>query len=183
MHPLFKLSSILAVLALTLVYSVYSKKKIDEVSDQSKSFVLEQIAEFTAKDVLSGEELSNKTLLEDKLDAIVIHFWGTWCAPCEVEFPELLDLIKRFDSQNIKFVLLAVNDKEKEIKKFLRRFKDLPKNAIIALDNSGMAMENFGTIKVPETYLYDSKGRSINKYIGPQEWGLPYFYTQISKAL
>ena len=65
----------------------------------------------------------------------MVHFWATWCAPCEAELPEFIDLAKKFEK--ITFFLIAVNDEEKKIHKFFKRFGELPPNVRLAHDEEG----------------------------------------------
>ncbi len=31
---------------------------------------------------------------------VVLHFWGTWCPPCRLEFPEFVELAKKFANES-----------------------------------------------------------------------------------
>ncbi|MCC7335295.1 MAG: TlpA family protein disulfide reductase [Pirellulaceae bacterium] len=44
--------------------------------------------------LLDGTEPISREQLQGKLT--VIHFWGTWCPPCEAEFPEFAKLAAKF---------------------------------------------------------------------------------------
>src|SRR5262247_4099245 len=35
---------------------------------------------------------------------VVVNFWGTWCAPCKVEIPWLVELDQTYRSQGVKIV-------------------------------------------------------------------------------
>lgn len=52
---------------------------------------------------------------------ILIDFWGTWCKPCIKEAPFLKKAHKKF-SDEIKFIGIAVDDKEEKIREFNDRF-------------------------------------------------------------
>lgn len=168
-------------MASTLLYSIFSKKLITDISKESKSFILNTMPNLYAEYVDNNLTLNTTTILGGKREVYVIHFWGSWCGPCEAEFPELIEFAKKLKDSNVDFILIAVNDEIVSIKKFLKRFGELPSNIQIAIDNSGQSMKNFGTIKVPETYFFDKRGSSISKYIGPQDWSNPYFLSQITK--
>ena len=83
--------------------------------------------------------------------------------------PEFINLAKKFEQ--IAFVLIAVNDDDVKIRKFFKRFGKLPSNVRLAHDRNGGISARFGTIKLPETYLFSWDRRHVNKYVGPQEWG------------
>ena len=70
-----------------------------------------------------------------------------------------------------------------KLKKFFKRFKSLPKNIQIALDNSGQTMNSFGVVKVPETFVINQKGQTLKKFSGPQEWNYPYYNTLLKNIL
>ena len=93
------------------------------------------------------------------------------------EFPEIG---WKFQKSGETFFLVAVNDNKKDLKKFLKRFKSLPTNIKILLDNSGTLMSSFGVVKVPETFIFDNKGRSLKKFSGPQDWSYSYYFKTIN---
>ena len=153
------------IVAITLLVSVYKKKSIEELISVSGGPIPEVLPSFRAKD-LKGRDLSSEAFSEDLL---LVHFWGTWCAPCKVEIPHLIELIKKFDANEINLILLAVHDDALKIKKYLNRFGELPSHITIIHDPSGDTMPLFGTAKVPETYVFRNK-KGIAKWIGPQDW-------------
>lgn len=112
----------------------------------------------------------------------LVHFWGTWCAPCEAEFPDLIKFMQKFENSNVSFLLIASNDERPKVLKFLSS-KKLPKNALVVLDPQGTAMAKFGTVKVPETYFFDKNGKIVKKFIGPQRWGDSSYEQFLNKNL
>lgn len=107
-------------------------------------------------------------------DFILVHFWATWCAPCEAEFPELVEMMQLLKSKkNLKFLLIAVNDDKTAMKKFLKKF-DLNLDSIVLLSDDIDAHKAFGTYKMPETFLFDGKNNIIKKYTGQQPWTQKY---------
>lgn len=126
---------------------------------------------------LEGESFNPYDLYNDSPSLVVVHFWGTWCAPCEAELPELLYFIKRFEQNtNVKFLLVAVNDDKVKIKKHLKTLA-IPKSSIIwLLDNNNVHRDLYGTTRVPETYVFSSSKLMLKKYLGPQEWNKAMFF-------
>ena len=119
--------------------------------------------------MLSEKMVTSENIFDNGKKFSMVHFWATWCAPCEAELPAFINLAKKFE--RIAFVLIAVNDDDKKIRKFFKRFGKLPSNVYLSHDRDGKTSTRFGTIKLPETYLFAFKnGRHINKYIGAQEW-------------
>jgi len=92
----------------------------------------------------------------------LINFWASWCAPCRIEHPQLMELSKE---NNIK--ILGVNFKDKKINalKFLEELGN-PYD-YLAKDNNGKQSVNFGIYGIPESILIDSKFNILKKIIGP----------------
>ncbi len=168
-----KLAIIALIMASTLAYSIIQKRKIDKLTSAENNLILKTLPEFSFPPVRGYEgsiELNNENVFSGNYEAVLIHFWGTWCAPCEAELPEFLEFVESFRDQKVKAVLLAVQDDDKKINKFLKRFGELPENVAVVHDQKGDSMLTFGTVKVPETYLFAKNGKNLNKYIGPQDW-------------
>ena len=92
----------------------------------------------------------------------LINFWASWCAPCRIEHPQLMELSKE---NNIK--IFGVNFKDKKINalKFLEELGD-PYD-YLAKDNNGKQSVNFGIYGIPESILIDNKFNILKKIIGP----------------
>jgi len=176
----FKLLILIFILSGTLSYSIYIKKNYQVLEAESLTPILKSIPEVGFHDLLSQKNvnLKDQTLITKK--GSFVHFWGTWCSPCEEELPSFIELGKKFEGAGQKFFLIAVNDSKKELKKFLKRFKGLPSNMKVLLDNSGKLMSSFGVVKVPETFVFDKNGQSLKKFSGPQNWEYPYYLQSIN---
>ena len=92
----------------------------------------------------------------------LINFWASWCAPCRIEHPQLMELSKE---NNIK--ILGVNFKDKKINalKFLKDLGD--PYEYLTRDSSGKQSVNFGIYGIPESILIDEKLTIIKKFVGP----------------
>ncbi|ATH09282.1 hypothetical protein BIY24_15420 [Halobacteriovorax marinus] len=177
-----KVLIITLVLGATLAYSLFEKKQFTEMLNVAEDEpVLKQLPEFKLTNFYTKEELTKESF--SSTNGFFVHFWGTWCAPCEAEFPEFLKFAEKFENDNVQFLLLSVNDDDLKIKKFLKRFGDLPKNVIISHDKSGKSMNLFGTVKVPETYLFDKNFKNIKKFVGPQSWEMEAFAPRVKRLI
>ena len=164
-----KISVIGFILGLTLAYSLYYKRQYRHFFESGTGLVLKKLPEFSLKDFFSEKRVTSESIFAHGAKFSMVHFWATWCVPCEAELPAFINLAKKFE--RIAFVLIAVNDDGKKIDKFFKRFGKLPPNVYLAHDKDAKVSTRFGTIKLPETYLFALKGRRhINKYVGAQEW-------------
>jgi len=168
---------ILLLIAATFGYSLYQKKTLNKQLASHTDAILSKAPE-SVFETLEGEPLDlHAFYAKESPELVVVHFWGTWCAPCEAEFPQLLKFMKRFENrQGVKFLLVAVNDEVHKVKKHLKS-AGIPKAAITWLiDNKNIHRDIFGTTRVPETYVFASDMTTLRKYMGPQEWNKTMFF-------
>ena len=92
----------------------------------------------------------------------LINFWASWCAPCRVEHPYLMQLSKE---KNLK--ILGVNFKDKKINasKFLNELGN--PYYYMAKDTKGKQSVNFGIFGIPESILINNDTIVLKKFIGP----------------
>ena len=53
---------------------------------------------------------------------MVINVWGSWCAPCRVETPDLVRLANETADQGVQFVGINTRDNRAAAKAFVRSF-------------------------------------------------------------
>lgn len=104
-----------------------------------------------------------KNLKGDKL--IFLNFWGTWCPPCREEWPTIQKL---YDSKKgkIDFVLIAMQDEEEKVIKFMK-----DNNYSVPVYIAQSPISNTVLPKVfPTTFLLDKNGRILLKEDASKDW-------------
>jgi len=119
------------------------------------------IPTFKAKDFDSDNYINSDKIFEENIFYIV-NIWASWCVPCRVEHPLLMQLSK---NQSAKLIGLNYRDNLDNAKKFINEFGN-PYSQII-IDNDGTLSVEFGAYGVPETFLINKNNKIIKKYIGP----------------
>ena len=91
----------------------------------------------------------------------LVNFWASWCAPCRVEHPRLVELAED------GVAIFGVNYKDDAQKglAFLVELGD-PYTAIGA-DTEGRVALEWGVYGVPETYVIDGDGTVVLRFAGP----------------
>jgi thiol-disulfide isomerase/thioredoxin len=112
---------------------------------------------------LDGDRLSTDELLGSVL---VINVWASWCAPCEQEQPELVELAERYRDEGVRFLGINHQDQEAAAREFARRF-DVPYPSIV--DPGGRYAAKFGYLGLPDTYVVDAGGTIRIAINGPKD--------------
>lgn len=92
---------------------------------------------------------------------VLVNFFASWCPPCEVEHPVLMNLA----AQGIPVVGIAYKDAPPQTQAFLERLGDPFTEHLV--DRDGRAGVEFGVTGVPETYLIGADGVILAKHAGP----------------
>ena len=91
----------------------------------------------------------------------LVNVFASWCAPCEIEAPILVELKAR----GVRIVGVAYKDDPEKTRAFLGRTGD--PFARVLVDQEGRAGIELGISGVPETYLVDGSGRILDKISAP----------------
>jgi cytochrome c biogenesis protein CcmG/thiol:disulfide interchange protein DsbE len=92
----------------------------------------------------------------------IVNVWASWCGPCRVEHPVLMDLAARDD---VRLVGLNYKDAPQNARRFLGTLGN-PFQAVGA-DRTGRTAIDWGVYGVPETFIVDGNGIIRFKYVGP----------------
>lgn len=116
---------------------------------------------------------------------LLINFWASWCAPCVSEFSELVKLAEAMKNQ---LVIVAISNDANvdDINQFLaKQNKNIQqwtrdKNFLIVWDDQKISQRQFGVLRLPETYLINSQGKIVQKFIGEEKWNSDEFRHKIA---
>lgn len=111
---------------------------------------------------------------------LVLNFWATWCAPCVQEIPSLDAFQERMKSKGVVVVGVSVDKNEQSYKQFLQRAKV---SFLTSRDAEANIGASYGTFKYPETYVINSEGKVVEKFIGPENWMDDSVLQRIEKLL
>ncbi len=92
---------------------------------------------------------------------MIVNVFASWCAPCRIEHPKLLQLKQR----GIAVVGVAYKDEPVATRAFLDELGD--PFAMVLVDREGRAGLDLGISGVPETFAVDAMGRITAKQSGP----------------
>jgi peroxiredoxin len=111
---------------------------------------------------------------------LVLNFWATWCPPCIQEMPSLDAFQERMRAKGVVVVGVSVDKNPQTYKQFLDRAKV---SFTTARDPEANISSSYGTFKYPETYIINTDGKVVEKFIGPENWMDPKIVERIEKLL
>lgn len=152
----------LAVLALLAVLFVgYSLKRNPQV--QTEAMVGKPMPALTLPSLDDGRAvaLAEATRRAAEGEPVLVNFFASWCGPCEIEHPVLVQL----KAEGVPVVGLAYKDAPENSQAFITRLGD--PFAVRLVDRDGRAGLEFGVTGVPETYLIGADGTILAKHTGP----------------
>ncbi len=138
----------------------------------------------TFKD-LDGNELSLASL---KGKVVVVNFWATWCEPCQVEIPEMIEFQQKYADRGFTLLGVAMDDEGKSVvAPFVQKTqfdvdgKKMNMNYPIVLGNDDLASKFGGIIGLPTTVVISRDGKVVKRFIGLA--GSDALESQIQKLL
>ncbi len=106
-----------------------------------------------------GEGLKTADLASGKPQ--IVNVFASWCVPCRVEHPMLMDLARR------GVVVNGINYKDDPGTAGAWLKQDGNPFARIGADRQGRVAIDFGVYGVPETFVVTGDGRIAYKHVGP----------------
>ncbi|MBB3176870.1 DsbE family thiol:disulfide interchange protein [Variovorax sp. Sphag1AA] len=92
----------------------------------------------------------------------VLNVWASWCTPCQLEHPLLVDFASR---TRVPVVGLNYKDQPAAARAWLQRLGN--PYAATMTDLDGRTGIDFGVYGVPETFVIDRSGRVRFRHAGP----------------
>ena len=124
-----------------------------------------------------------RNLSDFKGKVIFLNFWATWCAPCVVEFPQMVRLAADTKGKTV-FIFLSLDETDEAIQRFVLKYAPhAPDNVFIARDNGkAVSQDLYQTYKLPETYIIGPDQGIEEKIIGADvKWDAVQMYDKIDR--
>ncbi|MFL6300963.1 MAG: TlpA family protein disulfide reductase [Terriglobales bacterium] len=116
--------------------------------------------------------LDGKTakLSDYKGKAVLLNFWATWCEPCKIEMPWLVEYNKQYGPQGFTVLGVAMDDDADSkawVQKDIRKFSDEMKvNYPVLLGTSKIGDTYGGVPFLPEIFYIGRDGKIVEHAIG-----------------
>ncbi|HTB21075.1 MAG TPA: TlpA disulfide reductase family protein [bacterium] len=99
--------------------------------------------------------------LRDHIGQVVlIDFWATWCGPCRMAIPHLIELQKRYGGRNFTVVGVSLDQQGPAVVAPFAQAWNL--NYPVVVDQDGSLSHLYGDIRaIPTTFVIDREGRVV----------------------
>jgi thiol-disulfide isomerase/thioredoxin len=121
--------------------------------------------DFDEKD-LAGQPLS---LASRKGKVVLVDFWATWCGPCRMELPNVLEVYGKYHAAGFEIIGISLDDDRARLESFIK-----DKNMTWPQYFDGLKWKNklagkYGVNGIPATFLIDGEGKLIGKNLQDEE--------------
>ena len=148
---------LVALVALGLLFGLYSLHRDPQV--QPDAMVGKPVPVLALPALADGRPVALAEALGGQ--PVLVNFFASWCPPCEVEHPVLMEL----EAAGVPIIGVAYKDAPPNTEAFLARLGDPFTTHLV--DRDGRAGVEFGVTGVPETYLVGADGTILAKHAGP----------------
>jgi cytochrome c biogenesis protein CcmG/thiol:disulfide interchange protein DsbE len=147
----------------------YLKKNATVKAGPNASANLPDAPDFSTKD-LNGKTVS---LADYRGKVVLVNFWATYCGPCKVEMPWLIEFQQKYGDRGFVVLGLAMDPEGKSIiepwlaeQKWEVNGQKISVNYPILLGNDDIADKFEGIFGLPTTLIISRDGKIVKRYIG-----------------
>lgn len=101
---------------------------------------------------LTAQKVELETISDQQLEQLgkgssesirLVNFWATWCGPCREEFPELVEINRRFPDVELITVSVDQIDQQEQVVAFLEEYPMTGQSFIVDGDDPYTGLEAF----------------------------------------
>lgn len=110
---------------------------------------------------LEGQEI---TISDQQGKVVLVNVFASWCGPCRVEAPHLVEVYNNLDQEKFEFIGLNLQERPAEVEFFRDEFFiDFP----LVLNEGGDLTNIYSPIGLPTTWFIDQQGVVRFVFSGP----------------
>ena len=109
---------------------------------------------------LKGEGVSLSDL---RGRAVMISFWATWCGPCRIELPHIVEVYEEYRDQGFEVLAVNVREDPNRVRKYV---EEAGLSFTVLLDTRGQVSKQYFVRGIPTNVFVDRKGIVRAVHIG-----------------
>lgn len=125
----------------------------------STSLLRKPAPQFTRKDL--GHQTIDLRAYRGKV--VLLNFWATWCAPCQLEIPHFVAWQKQYGPQGLQIIGISMDDDPALVRTLYHK---LQLNYPVAMGDAKLGKLYGGILGLPATFLIDRSGNVRAEFQG-----------------
>ncbi len=97
---------------------------------------------------------------------VLLNFWATWCAPCQLEMPRFVAWQSKYGPRGLQIIGISMDDDPASARSLYEKLK---LNYPVAMGDEKLGELYGGVLGLPVTFLIDSHGQVRAEYRGETE--------------
>ena len=94
---------------------------------------------------------------------VLLNFWATWCAPCQIEMPRFISWQTRYGPSGLQIIGVSMDDDSAPVVALTGKH---PVNYPIVMGDEQIGTSYGGILGLPVTFLIDRQGIIAARYKG-----------------
>jgi cytochrome c biogenesis protein CcmG/thiol:disulfide interchange protein DsbE len=94
---------------------------------------------------------------------VLLNFWATWCEPCKIEMPWLVEFEKQYRDEGFEVLGVAMKSRRNDTAEFAKR---MGLNYAVVMGNGAVADSYGGLNGLPISFFVDRNGRIVATSLG-----------------
>ena len=122
---------------------------------------------------ISTRDGSTTSIDQYKGKVVLVNFWATWCAPCRIEIPWLIEFNQRYGPRDLVILGVAMDDEGNKVvdpyvqsQRFDVNGHPEAMNYQILLGNTKITEKFGGILGMPTSMLYSREGKKVKTIVG-----------------
>lgn len=170
-----KIAAVFLIIAIVFVYLVFKggyffSHQPTSVSTEVKSsaYYIQRLVSAELRDYEGqGLRLHEKQLTEP--EALIVHLWASWCAPCVNEVPELIEYSR--NNPQALFVIVSLDESQEDIAKFMKSFPEFNSDQYIRIwDKENAMAQLFEADRLPMSVVIRKKNETPQVIKSVVDW-------------
>jgi thiol-disulfide isomerase/thioredoxin len=137
-------------------------------AQESKLPVITETKKITGAELKALAKPTNKK-------PVLVNFWATWCGPCRVEFPDLVQIDADYREKGLNFFIVSIDDFaliDTRVPEFLKDYDSTMPSYLLNIEKRreiARAVRRIAprfTDTYPLTLLFDGRGRLVYQKSG-----------------
>lgn len=131
---------------------------------------------------LPSSHVEARHLADLKGKVVFINFWASWCAPCQVELPQLNRLAREYKGRSVR--VLAINvDSDRAVARSLLKKLGIAAPLEVLWDRQSKVVGTYNIESMPSSFIVDQKGIVRFVHVGYRDEDVQVWRNELNQLL